>query len=1321
MTEILSGGNSFRSHTLAGYEVFEPLGRGGYGCVYRAQHVQTRRVVALKLLRPHASSEDESKYERLRQRFWRETALCEKLHHPHVVSLVDRGETSRGELFAAYEFIPGENLAQYLARRGPLPATEARDLMAQVLDALCAAHGAGVLHRDIKPENIMVTQTGAAPHAVVLDFGIGAFADWARPTDYTSLSLDGDVMGTPAYAAPEQLRGLPPTPKSDGYAWGLVLLECLTGQPAIGVGSVAEVLRRQLDPTELPLPAGVLRHPLGGLLRRVLRKDAMERTGDLRALWAEFRSLPVADLVGRLDGGRPWPKAPDVPTETVEAPVREGERRQERREISVICLGVHDTNDGAATDQERREHLQRHQLAKARDALEQCGAIVVGTLAGRLLAHVGYPYATDQDAARATQAACRAFEAVKASLADADARLAGRMRVRVAVHTGGVIIGPDGPEQGAVQAYAVSLEALAPQQGVWASEATTRCLRRSVNVQIQTAATVSTQLAGDGQLRMHEVTLASQHQAPASSAHKVFGRSQELSRLQQAYAGPAVCTSPGVLVRGEAGVGKSALIDAFAREAARAGAPLWRSECRKEQGNAALSPLLSSLRRRCARWTPKGSPLTVGLAERLRSLGCALPTVLPVLCTWLGLPVPEAYPTLPHAPARQRQLLFETLAQLLNSQDGPSEAARSVLIVEDLHWADQTTLEFLAYLSSNPQRWSGFLIVSARSDFPCSELTAVRGGVGLLTIALGGLGPQDVAALADQLLGRPLLSDASAELHARTAGVPLFVEELLLTLREAGLLVDGPAGFGIADDAACKTVPPTLRAALTERLDRLGPARQLALIAAVAGHVLTASLLRGLAACWGIGRDYDALLQALLEDGTLVPLPEDGNVLRFRHALLRELAYDTILPSTRGDMHAAVADTWIASDPEAPMHEPGIFAFHCAQAKRFADAVVHGVRAAEQALAQAAHGAAIEHAQACLRWSEEIATDERVDVQLQANAVLTQAEMATRGWVAPEVKQCIDRATALLSQQPDAEHEIKTRWALMTYHYVGSNRPELAALVSDFMRLAVAAQDVSLQVAAYNFRGLVEHGAGHYAAAAAAFDRCRAMYLAEEHRHHGQRFGIDSWVWSTATLALVRWFEGEANDARSLSAEAIGWARTLRHLPSLALALLYAANLAHYAQDKPGAARLCAEIMCLDREYGFPAYAAYAAVIAAWSADDANTPVAVLVQLEAMGCTAALSYYGSLLADTHAESGRHRAAVTALRHCIELGDRNNEHYYEAELRLRLASSLTRLGDHALAERELERAAQLAQQQAIAWTATRIDRTHTLGMADEAAV
>ena len=317
------------------YTIGGELGSGGFGSVYRAVHANTGQYVAVKVLRLESDWPASVVAARI-ARFEREAALCAALRHPNIVRLLDRGHTSTETYYAIFELVLGETLRALLNREHRVSVERVADLMSQVLDALATAHAAGVVHRDLKPSNLMVVNTGLTSHVKVLDFGISTVTVDARDPDFRDVTGSHELVGTLPYCAPEQLRGDLPTPKTDLYAWGLVFLECITGRQTI-CGTPAEIYNRHLSPLEIPLPRGIVGHPLGGFLRRVLLKDPEERAGNAAQLHAEFRQLPLGDLVGALSETAPVATEGAVKQAVSPSP---SESHVQRRQVTAIAVNL---------------------------------------------------------------------------------------------------------------------------------------------------------------------------------------------------------------------------------------------------------------------------------------------------------------------------------------------------------------------------------------------------------------------------------------------------------------------------------------------------------------------------------------------------------------------------------------------------------------------------------------------------------------------------------------------------------------------------------------------------------------------------------------------------------------------------------------------------------------------------------------------------------------------------------------------------------------------------------------------------------------------
>ena len=292
------------------YELIDVLGEGGFGVVYKARQISTKQVVAIKLL--HSDLLDDSAHaEEYIARFEREMSLIGKLKHPNIVRLIDQGVTEEGELYMALEYIDGQSLAEVLYHQ-PLSLYEALHIMMQVLDALSAAHKIGIVHRDLKPGNIMLTSTGYRRNAMVLDFGIAGVVAGQRGVDYKTLTRASDIRGTPAYMAPEQLQSKTLTPQSDVYAWGLVFIECLTGEVVVPGESPFEIAIQQVSDDPNVVPDGLMGDSLYEIIAKSVAKPMTERYITVEEVFeamdqANVLAVVAADACLNLDSSSTMP------------------------------------------------------------------------------------------------------------------------------------------------------------------------------------------------------------------------------------------------------------------------------------------------------------------------------------------------------------------------------------------------------------------------------------------------------------------------------------------------------------------------------------------------------------------------------------------------------------------------------------------------------------------------------------------------------------------------------------------------------------------------------------------------------------------------------------------------------------------------------------------------------------------------------------------------------------------------------------------------------------------------------------------------------
>lgn len=1237
-----------------GYSLVERLGEGASGVVYKARQHSTGQWVAVKFLRAAAGA-DEATRARRHARFARETHLCAQLHHPHIVRLLDQGQTERGDLFAVFEFVPGETLRDLLQRDGALPATQAGELMGQILDALVDAHAQGIVHRDLKPLNIMVTQRGDRLHAKVLDFGIGTLAAELGAAESGELTLSTETLGTPRYNAPEQLRGEPPTVKSDLYAWGLILLECLTGGPAVRGQTLAEVYHQHLSPNELPLPPALLAHPLGELLRRVLSKQARDR-GDTAAVYARFRELPMHSLVGTLaqEGS-----GLDSAATTRIAPLR-----TERRQITMLCfaLDLVPLGDSVPSEAavEAMEELLGDQLALCHDTCLAFGGHRAGALGSSRLMYFGYPQASDSAARRAASAALELVTRCAQRARRIEARSAMRLELRVALHAGVMLTRPGQVPSGLATAVAERLLQQAAPGSIVVSDRAQQLLDRHCLLE-----PAEPQVAmEDGQRAptwyLSAERKADSHAGGALHLAPLVGRTRETAALTDLWHRAAGGGSGALLLMGEPGLGKSRLAQALCELVSDDHGRAWVLQCLPEQRHSALHPFLRWLSHQL-RLDDAADPST-RLQNELARLHIGGAETSVILASWLGLPLPPAAAELQHAPQRQRGIVLDALQALLPAlAQGPA-----VLVVEDVHWADPTSRELIDRLIANGGVPGMGVVLTTRPDSDYRPQLEV--------LQLKGLAPAEAEDLLRHLPGAQALAVADiARLATRADGNPLFLTELA----RARLDHASPA-------VAALSIPPSLQEVLAQALDRLGPAKETAQIAAAIGREFEPALLAQAAA-----RD-EAAVQSDLEQLFLADLVArqrrvQGDAYVFRHALIRDAAYDSLPRLARSQAHERIAFA-LEAQPGCP---PATLAQHFAQAGRVERAVPLGLRAAGESLARAQHDEALGLIDTMRPWVDALPLDTRSPADLDLTLLATHALMSRFGWADPRVRAAAERAHGLLEPRDDAPgdpaHRAAALWALATFHHVASDRDRVRQLAAQLVSLASESPDAqALQRAAYTLQGMAQWIDGAFTEAAVSLTR-----VAELPRANGTedaaRFGLDCRCWSLAALANVRWFhDGDREAAIALARNAVAEAEALGHVPTLGLCLMYQAFIHQHDNDRATAGQVCGRLLALSSRYGLPAVEAYAAMIDAWVRDDAGTLSAILERLHAMGCSLGSTFLGSLGADVAQRAGNHDQALLTLDACLAQAERSSERYFVPELLRRKAAVLLDSGQQGVA-------------------------------------
>ncbi len=1281
------------------YDVVGTLGTGGFGVVYQAKQRTTGQLVAIKTLLPRAGG---AHPEKVVARFLRETQLCAQLYHPNIVQLINAGETAAGQLYTVFVYAPGKSLSRVLEEEGALRPDEARHLMLQVLDALACAHGQGIVHRDLKPGNIMVVTTGARRNALVLDFGISTLVKDVGASPQERLTATAEMLGTPGYAAPEQLRGGESSAATDLFSWGLVFLECLTGKPVYRAATLHDMLYKQLGPEPIAIPPGLQHHPLGKLLEAVTRKDPAARPQT--ATWL-FKMLEACNVRGLSREAIQRDGAPVVPdyifsAMTIQAdedsplsarpepsaPGELGERRQVMALCCALRLRAAATRESSpiagfeskpAADIEEQNRALIELFGRCTKIIARYHGCLVATFGEQALYFFGYPYADEQDGKRAARAALALRDAMVAE-SKRHARLGSALTAHIGIHAG-LIVAPASPDTadatmtiGATPRLAAQVAASTPSHTIVVSSVAQRVLRTAFAFEAHGV------LDEPGE-PLPLFRLLAEHSADPATVRlgarqsPLIGREPQIELLIQRWALARQGTGQASLVTGEPGIGKSRLADELCRRVAGDAPILLACRCAPDAQHSPLFPLLDLVERLLERETDVGETSKLARLERLLARhGLDLPATIPLLSALLALPLGDRYHPIDISSELQKKRTLEALATLLFAM---ARARPALLWFEDLHWADPTTIELLSRLIEGVSGAPLCIVLTARPEFSQTTLPATGG----LQISLSRMGSEDVEALVAELFeGRELPDEVLQQIIKRTDGVPLFVEEFTQMLLAAGVLVLQGDRYELDRPLTEADIPASLRDLLASRLDRMGKAKETVQRAAAIGREFGFALLSAASdrSAEQLQVDLDQLQAAGLIQAKR-KLGDRGFV--FKHALIRDAAYESLSSAARRQIHARLARTLEERFPQIVASRPDLLAQHHAAAEQKREAIRYAQKAAKAGLARSAYVEAAGQVTQALPWLEALDdARERTIAELELSSIMMPALMAMGGAGDSRLEALTAHILALSDALGSSPHRFPTLYALTTYHHIHSNRATALELAQRLVALAQDAGDLAAELAGHAILAQCLIMAGRHDEARAAAERSLALYDPAQHRDMVLTYGVDLKTFAHSMRGEALAFLGYLDQAAAEAERALAWARELGLPNMVARSLFFAAFVHRVSRDRGRTIQVTNEAIAIADRYGLRFSRIWGGLFRGWANNDPVEIARFLDANKAAGQVVCMPLLLSGLAEAEAAHGRIEQALDHLEAALRFSAEHADHeYVSGVLRLKGVLSLAR--------------------------------------------
>lgn len=897
-----------------------------------------------------------------------------------------------------------------------------------------------------------------------------------------------------------------------------------------------------------------------------------------------------------------------------------------------------------------------------------------------MMIHFGFPIAREDDAFRAVQTCLDLQEAVGGLNERYRPGDEGEFfQIRIAVHTGTVIAGDIQSETtreqmaivGEAANIAARLQSLASPGSTIISQDTYDLVGASFDCRYLGAPPLK---GVDRPIKIFEVHVAEAgeelRRGPAPG--RMIGREKEIARLECLWQRTLTGESTLIVVAGEAGVGKSRLL----RELfAALGDQKFLSivlKCSQLYQQSALHPFVYYL-------TDTLGLSRVPRAEKFDRLTRALrlrfadPSEhIALLAKVLSVPLPDDYrPARDYTPQQEKARFQEVLTGWLLRE---TESQPVLLVVEDMHWADPSTVELLSEILPKLNNARTCAIMTFRDD--CDRTWIDR-----LQPRLIPLQRLDAHQTTDLILeiahGRSLSTELLETLSARTDGVPLFIEEMTRLVVESDL-GDTPGG----EQALPPSLPATLQQSLNARIDRAGANREILRLCATIGREFDHEMI---AAVW----DGDpALLGAELDKLTAAGILEPSGVpprrkWLFRHALIQEKIYELGLSTHRRAAHAKIAAAIEARLPSICADNPEILAHHYLEARIDARAFPFLCKAAEQAIQRSAHREAAHHLNAALKIVAAMppspqTTSQKLQLLLQAGVVQT----AIGGYAAPEVGSKFEEARELCRALDLSVGLFPALHGLYRYYFVRADLDDACELASELFSIAESSGDPGLRLEAHRAVANCAFQKAEFHRAAEHFDISLSLYDDERHASHRHTFGVDPFVGASSMAAMNALLLGDAAAAAEINARGVAKSERLGHPFTLCWALNYALVQLQLAGRTDDVKALADRVSALTAHYRFPFWQTGGLIMQGWWLHATGTDRAAGIQMmtqavdswERLGAITFHAYYTSLLVEAHLRDQDAVGAETIARQAIVTAQRKGESWWVPELLRLLAAA-----------------------------------------------
>ncbi len=1192
--------------SLGRYEVRALLGRGGFGAVYAGFDPKLNRQVAIKVPRIREDVDD------VEEAFLKEAQRLAQLRHHGIVAVHDVG-VEEGRCYIVSEYLEGKRLDAWLEEDKP-SWQQVVHIVAAIADALAHAHAQSTIHRDVKPENVILIEEadGLAPKLV--DFGL-AISE-LHVTDVQR----GMIAGTPAYMSPEQVRGLAYRidGRTDVYSLGVVLYEMLCGRRPFRARDLTELLRQIRE--DSPQPPRQLAHGIPSKLEDICLKalskkeeDRYKTAGDMAA---ELRQVLQSANESVATVAPPQTSQPvsDSSVVATTSAIRRARDAQRRQLTVMICnCDASDSGESIASldPEDQRDLLEAfHRLCEG--VINRFGGTIVQSTGQELLVCFGFPTAYEDAPQRAVRTGLGIMDEMEHLNEVLRKQKKNSLSAWVAIHTGMAVAGESGVGDsvdtlsiiGDARNVASRLEALTEPEQIIISDATHRLVKGHFICESQGSHKIKGIAQPIEVFQVVEETAVRNRVELVDPANltPLVGRDMELGIIKDRWEHAEEGAGQVVLLIGDAGLGKSRLVreikEHLAEESADSPPPVIEWRCSPYHEGSSLFPATDFFQRLLgfARGDSPRDRLDK-LVRHLEEFRLDAPEQVALFASLLSIPPDERCAPIELSPIRQKE---RTQALLLEWLREYSSVQPVLFIVEDLHWVDPTTLEFIGLHVDQGLHDSVLTLLTFRPEFR----TPWQSYGHQTQVALTRLTKRQIGEMMKRKTG---VDDIPEEIVARvvdrTDGVPLFVEEFTQMVEESGVLETAETSEAVS--LALHAIPATLQDLLSARLDRMDSNPDVVQLGATFGREFTYELLH--AASNLDEEELQAELAKLVEAELLFQKGRPPkSIYIFKHALIQDAAYNSLLKKKRQQFHKTIAETIEKDFAETADTQPELLAHHYTEAGEIGSAIEYWLKAGQHAQQRCAVVEAMSHLQHGLDLIQTLDEGPHRDqlelgFQMPMGAALIQA----KGYANDDVGKTFARARELCERLGPAAPLFHVIWGFWVWNVVLSRLETCLKFAHEMVELAERSQDDGFIMEARFCLGLSLMYMGNPTEARVQLELGWELYDEERCRFHSQFTGQICGPILLSYLALTLWHLGYPDQALRTGQQAVDLAEEVSHPFTTAFVLYHLGWLNHYFRAGEAVARYGRDGHAISYDGGF----------AIWeSLGTLNTGVAKLLQ-----------------------------------------------------------------------------------------------------------